>query len=145
MKSRRARRPRQVAAEGRRQSTANVSVRQAAQDAVIRWRQESRVLALREFACRLAGLKWNRALLTLLLDELYVDDVFDGMIGRPKDLTFARYPQAVAFAIGLRHSWRPDDLRMIERRLRLFSSPSASTSGAPRRLDVRAGSAVAGK
>ncbi len=113
MKSRRARRPRQVAAEGRRQSTTSVSVRQAAQEAVIRWRQESRVPALREFACRLAGLKWNRTLLTLLLDELYIDDTLGKLIGSPKNLSPSRYPQAVAFAIGLRHSWRPDDLESI--------------------------------
>ncbi len=130
MKSRRARGPRQVAAESRRQSTASASVRQAAQDAVIRWRQESRVAALREFACRLAGLKWNGTLLTLLLDELYVDDTLGKMIGSPKNLPASRYPQALAFAIGLRHSWRPDDLRSIEKRLRIcafrFGSPARS-------------------
>ncbi len=109
--------PHRPIAKLRRQQTAEITARQAAQDAVLRWRGESRVLALQEFARLTTGLKWNSSLLMLLLDELYVDDLFDKMIGRVKKLSTAQYAQAVAFAIGLRHSWRPDDLLAVARRL----------------------------
>jgi hypothetical protein len=35
-----------------------------------------------------------------------------------------QYPQAVAVAIALRHSWRPDDLARLATRLRIVLTPS---------------------
>lgn len=117
MKSRRARRPRRQAGEGRREFTTGTRVAQAANDAVHQWREEWRVPALRQFARRTARLKWTRALLLVLLDELYVDDLFDDLVGDPLKVAPSQYPQAVALAIALRHSWRPDDLAEVEARL----------------------------
>ncbi len=55
--------------------------------------------------------------MTALIEELYVEDDFHALLGDPKDLPRRRYPQAVALALALRHSWRPDDLACILRRL----------------------------
>jgi hypothetical protein len=81
------------------------------------WRANSRIPALRELARRLTGLKWNGALFSLLLEELYIDDLFIDIVGKPEDIPPARYPQAAAMAIVLRHSWREDDLAETEARL----------------------------
>jgi hypothetical protein len=62
-------------------------------------------------------LKWSRSLLLLLLEELYVGDEFDALVGRPEQLSVAQYPEAIAVAIALRHSWRLDDLERIVRDL----------------------------
>ncbi len=81
------------------------------------WREESRHQALVDFARRTRGLKWSKQLFLLLLEELYIGDEFDEIIGRPEKFASSRYPQAIAFAIALRHSWRPDDLAAITRAL----------------------------
>jgi len=62
------------------------------------------------------NLTWNRRLLGLLLEELHVDDLFFYLVG-PRGLPTKRYPQAVAIAVALRHSWRPDDLFGIARKV----------------------------
>ena len=62
------------------------------------------------------NLTWNRRLLGLLLEELHVDDLFFDLVG-PRGLPTKRYPQAVAIAVALRHSWRPDDLFGIARKV----------------------------
>jgi hypothetical protein len=77
---------------------------------LVAWRANARVPALREFARGLAGLEWNGALFLLLLEELHIGDEFDALVGRPENLPVKRYPEAIAVAIALRHSWRPDDL-----------------------------------
>jgi hypothetical protein len=82
-----------------------------------RWRTTTRLDALKSIVRRTAGLSWDRALLSLLLEELQIDDLFDSLIGKPHRLRKARYPQAIAMAIALRHSWRPDDLDEIANRL----------------------------
>jgi hypothetical protein len=74
-------------------------------------------------------LKWNRALFLVVLDELYVDDLFVDIVGDPEKLSPARYPQAVAVAIALRHSWRPDDLGEIVRALDLSKRFTGSLAG----------------
>lgn len=43
-----------------------------------RWRQELRPRAIRTFAGRAAKLTWSRALLKLVIEELYPDDLFAG-------------------------------------------------------------------
>ena len=57
--------------------------------------------------------------MTALIEELYVEDELHALLGEPKDLPRRRYPQAIALALALRHSWRPDDLACILRRLRI--------------------------
>lgn len=97
------------------------------------WRSASRVPELRALARDLAGLKWTRALFLLVLDELYIDDLFVDIVGNPEKLSPARYPQAVAMAIALRHSWRPDDLAEVATRLALPARRFGRGGRRPRR------------
>jgi hypothetical protein len=54
----------------------------------------------------------------VLLEELYVDDGLEGLLGKsPSELQIRQYPGAVAAALILRHSWRADDLACILERL----------------------------
>src|SRR5688572_3213556 len=74
------------------------------------WRSTFRPHLLRVLTKRSATLVWSRTLLALVLDELHVDKLFRELVGDPRHLPRRRYPQAIAVAIALRHSWRPDDL-----------------------------------
>src|SRR5215831_11994192 len=78
-----------------------------------RWREELRPCALRLFAARTAKLPWSRALLKLVVRELYPDDLFTELIGNLDRVPRHRWPQVVALAIALRHSWRRDGLAKI--------------------------------
>ena len=74
----------------------------------------------------------------VLLEELYVDDGLEKLLGKaPSALQVRQYPQAVAVALILRHSWRADDLACILERLGLTNGPSVEeiklTRGARRR------------
>jgi hypothetical protein len=84
---------------------------------VAEWRRSHRRRALQEVARRARGLRWSKDLLSLLLEELYVDDSIDEIIGNPLRAPTTRFPQVVAVAIALRHSWRPDDLANVSKRL----------------------------
>jgi len=79
-------------------------------DAEQQWREESRIPALEALLEQTNGLKLSRSLLLLLLEELSIDDDFDVLVGTPDELPASRFPQAIAMAIALRHSWRRDDL-----------------------------------
>jgi len=72
---------------------------------------------LRALAAPTHKISWSSNLVTALIEELYVEDEFHALLGDPKDLPRRRYPQAIALALALRHSWRPDDLACILRRL----------------------------
>ena len=76
-----------------------------------------RIKVLRLIARRVKTLSWTPALLALLLDELYVDDLFTDVVGDPDTIPPHGYASAVAVAIALRHSWRFDDLAAIADRL----------------------------
>jgi hypothetical protein len=82
------------------------------------WRSE----ALEYFVKQTRGLKWSRRLFLLLLEELYVGDEFDEIIGPPAKVPLMQYPQAIAFAIALRNSWRSDDLANVSRALHLVQT-----------------------
>jgi hypothetical protein len=59
-------------------------------------------------------------LLEVLTEELYIDESIDDLLGEhPRDLPTRRYPEAIAVALILRHSWRADDLAWIVERLGL--------------------------
>jgi hypothetical protein len=59
-------------------------------------------------------------LLEPLIEELYIDESIEDLLGeRPRDLPTRRYPEAIAVALILRHSWRADDLAWIVERLGL--------------------------
>jgi hypothetical protein len=117
MKTARGRKPKRQTS--RRPIPTNVRAHERSQAGVglTDWRADSRIPVLRKLARRLDGLKWTRALFLLLLDELYVSDEFDEILGTPENIPPARYPQAVAMAIALRHGWRPDDLHGVVKAL----------------------------
>ena len=95
-----------------------------------RWRRSIRPRLLRLFAERAATLGWSRTLLNVLLDELHIDAFFRELVGSTRHVPVRRYPQAIAVAIALRHSWRPDDLARLARRLRIALTPSTRQSKA---------------
>jgi hypothetical protein len=82
-----------------------------------RWREELRPRALRLFAARTATLPWSRALLKLVVRELYPDDLFTELIGNLDRVPRRRWPQVIALAVALRHSWRQDGLARIVKSL----------------------------
>src|SRR5436305_2215665 len=98
-----------------------------------RWREELRPRALRLFAARTATLPWSRALLKLVVRELYPDDLFAELIGNLDRIPRRRWPQVVALAVALRHSWRRDGLAQIVRSLQLRDSDSSRVHRHPRR------------
>src|SRR5688572_8762388 len=70
----------------------------AAPDALLRWRRESRVQALRALAERARGLLWSPVILEELLAELHVDDQVIHLVGEPRSLGIRAYPQVIAVA-----------------------------------------------
>ncbi len=74
------------------------------------WRRLTRPVILEHFLERTRDLPWSRELIDLLLDELHVSDEFDDLIGRVLPSQQVNYPQLVALALVLRHSWLPEDL-----------------------------------
>ncbi len=74
---------------------------------------------LRSLVAQTDKLPWSASLVTVLIEELYVEDEFNALLGDPEVLPLRRYPQAIALALALRHSWRTDDLACILRRLRI--------------------------
>ena len=61
----------------------------------------------------------------VLVEELYVDDGLEELLGKaPGRLQVRQYPQAVAVALILRHSWRADDLACILERLGVTNGAS---------------------
>jgi hypothetical protein len=71
---------------------------------------------LRLIASRTSKLAWSRGLIATLLDELNVDALFTEIVGRPQGLATRRYPQAIAVALALRHSWGREELVKFAKR-----------------------------
>ncbi len=85
-----------------------------------RWRRNARLKSVRAAVAATKALRWNRRLIEAVLEELYVDDHFEELLGRaPGDLRPGQYAQAIAVALILRHSWHPDDLACMLKRLNL--------------------------
>ena len=80
---------------------------------------------MRLFAARTRHLTWSRALLKALVEELYPDDLFTELAGNIDRVPRRQWPQVLAIAVALRHSWRRDGLTRIARRLRV-SLPASS-------------------
>ena len=89
-----------------------------------RWREELRPRALRLFAAHTTKLQWSRALLKLVVHELYPDDLFSELIGNLERVPRRRWPQVIALAVALRHSWRQDGLTRLVRSLRINTASS---------------------
>ena len=84
-----------------------------------RWREELRPRALRLFAAHAKKLTWSRALLKLIVDELFPDDLFLELVGNLDRVPRRQWPRVLAIAVALRHSWRRDGLARVARRLRV--------------------------
>src|SRR4029077_313652 len=83
-----------------------------------RWRRDVRPRAVRSAVSATAMLRWSPSLMEVLLEELYVNDGLEGLLGKsPGEWQVRQYPGAVAAALILRHSWRADDLACILKRL----------------------------
>lgn len=93
------------------------------------WRHLTRPVILENFLTRTGDLRWSRELIDLLLDELHVGDEFDGLISRVPPSAQVNYPQLVALALVLRHSWFPEDLA------RIIAEPGLSLSAIPQTAD----------
>jgi hypothetical protein len=83
------------------------------------WREQLRPAAMRRFAARTVKLRWSRALVKLLIDELHPDDLFTELVGDLDHVPSRRWPQLIAIGVALRHSWRRDGLTTIARQLRV--------------------------
>jgi hypothetical protein len=99
------------------------------------WISVTRPLLVEQLAAVAMNLQFDRRLLTALLQELGVDDTFHVLVGHPETVPEERYGHAIATALLLRHSWRPDDLEECAQRLGLIAS--RETSGRPARTRKR--------
>ena len=55
-------------------------------------------------------------LLRLVLEDIQPDELFVEVVGKPERMPLKRYPQAIAVALALRHSWQRDDLLRFSKR-----------------------------
>ena len=89
-------------------------------DTAKRWRRDTRPQLVRAAVSATKALRWSHPLVEAVLEELYVDDHFEELLGRaPGHLRSGQYAQAIAVALILRHSWHPDDLACMLKRLKL--------------------------
>jgi len=86
------------------------------------WRRHMRARILHSLIEQTADLSWSPRLISLLLDELHISDEFDRLNARVPSRPASDYPQLVAIAVLLRHSWCPRDLARTARRLGLSST-----------------------
>ena len=92
------------------------------------WRQELRPRAIRMFAGRAAKLTWSRALLKVVVEELFPDDLFTEVVGNLDRVPARQWPRVLAIAVALRHSWRRDGLARVARRLHVsLATPCGRT------------------
>ena len=85
-----------------------------------RWRRDTRPRIVRAAVSATKAIRWSPVLIEAVLEEMYVDDHFEELLGRsPGDLRPGQYARAVAVALILRHSWHPDDLACMLKRLKL--------------------------
>jgi hypothetical protein len=94
-----------------------------------RWRREVRPCVLRRFAARARTLTWSRALLKLVVEELYPDDLFPELVGSLDRIPRRQWPHVIAIAVALRHSWRRDGVTRMARRLRVSLATSPLPQG----------------
>ena len=97
-----------------------------------RWREECRPRAMRLFATRTAKLTWSRALLKLVVAELFPDDLFTELVGNLDRVPRQQWPHVIAIAVALRHSWRRDGLSRVAKRLRISVGTDPSSERSPR-------------
>jgi hypothetical protein len=94
-----------------------------------RWRTERRPRVLRLCAARARTLAWSRALLKVVVEERYPDDLFAELVGRLDRVPRRQWPCVIAVAVALRHRWRRDGLTRVARRLRVSLATSPLPHG----------------
>jgi hypothetical protein len=62
---------------------------------------------------------------------MFPDDLFKELVGNLDRVPRRHWPQAIAIAVALRHSWRRDGLERIARRLRLPHRPPKGRPPSP--------------
>jgi hypothetical protein len=78
------------------------------------------------FAACTTRLHGSPALLKLVLEELYPDDLFTKLVGDLDRVPLRRWPQGLTIAVALRQcSWRRDGLATIARRLHVVARKPA--------------------
>jgi len=92
------------------------------------WQRCVRPEILRTLIDKTHDLSWSPRLINLVLDELHISDDFDRLIGPTGRRPAADFPQLLAIAVLLRHSWCPRDLARTARRLGLSSSSTSRTT-----------------
>ena len=97
-----------------------------------RWRTERRPRVLRLFAARARKLTWSRALLKLVVAELFPDDLFTELVGNLDRVPSRLWPHVIAIAVALRHSWRRDGLSRVTKQLRISLGTDPSPERSPR-------------
>jgi hypothetical protein len=95
------------------------------------WRTRLRPQILSELVEQSADLSWSSRLITLLLNELHVGDEFYDLVDSAEQPAPQQYPQLVAIALLLRHSWFPEDLADIAVWLELSSTLLTDSARAP--------------
>ena len=90
------------------------------------WRVNGRREALAGAVAQTAGLDWSPRLLRLLLEELYVDEEVEDLLGPASRVAITEFPQVIAVALALRYSWRRDTFRDFLNRLDLKRRSSRS-------------------
>jgi hypothetical protein len=106
------------------------------------WRACVRPQLLTSLVEQARDLSWSQRLIGLLLEELHISDDFDRLIGPTRRLPPTRYPQLLAIALVIRHSWSPQDLARISKRLGL-SVRLSSLTAEPANHQSRAAAATA--
>jgi len=94
------------------------------------WRDNLRPRAMRLFTARTRTLTWSRALVKLIVEELFLDDLFAELVGPLDRVPPRQWPHVLATAVALRRSWRRDGLAQVARSLRVSL---AAKDTAPRR------------
>ena len=74
------------------------------------WRRRLRPQILHQLVEQSNDLPWSSRLITLLLSELHVGDEFYDLVDSAEQPAQHQYPQLIAIALLLRHSWFPEDL-----------------------------------
>ena len=74
------------------------------------WRRRLRPQILSELVEQANDLPWSSRLITLLLSELHAGDEFYDLVDSAEQPATQKYPQLIAIALLLRHSWFPEDL-----------------------------------
>lgn len=108
-------------------------------DDAARWLSTGRLRALRALAERTADLRWTPALVFELLEELPTDDAFDELVEDLRQRPRVNFAQVLLLALAARHSWRPDALSRLLRRLglRACRPHAASALGNVKGVHVR--------